>query len=103
MQGTRLPDAVMGEPGPGWEAWESLSESGYKELTAPLGAYMKVSNKGRHWCWYIRDPTGDASSIREHHSVTEFDDGKITVSPSIVVRHGHYWHGWLRRGEWSGA
>ena len=105
MQGTRLPDAVMGEPGPGWDAWEREPAEGRpRELLAPLGAYMKVSKEGQHWCWYIRDPTGDASSIRlEHHSVTEFEDGTITVSPSIVVRHGNGWHGWLRRGVWSPA
>lgn len=98
MQGTRLPD-VDAEVENGWEVWDKLID-GVRVRTAPLGAYMKVTKGGRPWCWYIVDPTGDRSSIREHHSVTEFEDGTITVSPSIVVRHGNLWHGWLERGIW---
>ena len=103
MQGTRLPDVQRGSRR-GWSAWDRL-RAGRRELVAPLGAYMRVlAEDGTTWCWYIRDPTGDASSIRfANHSVTEYADGTITVSPSIVVRHGNRWHGWLRRGVWSAA
>lgn len=37
----------------------------------------------------------------ERHTVTEHDDGSITVSPSILVSSGHdSWHGFLERGVW---
>jgi hypothetical protein len=96
MQGTRLPDAQMGEPGPGWDAWDNGN--------CVPGAYMKVStawegNPGGI-IWYIRDPTGEIGSIhRSHHTVTEHEDGTITVSPSIL-KHGGY-HGFLSAGVWS--
>jgi hypothetical protein len=36
------------------------------------------------------------------HEVTEHEDGTITVSPSILIRHhsGNEWHGYLERGIW---
>lgn len=36
----------------------------------------------------------------ELHSVTEHEDGTITVSPSIDLsqRDPTFWHGWLERG-----
>lgn len=102
MKGTRLPD-VHRHHRRGWSRRDRM-RAGRRVLVAPLGAYMKVlAEDGSTWCWYIRDPTGDASSIRQHHQVVEHDDGTITVSPSIVVRHGNRWHGWLRQGEWSPA
>ena len=107
MKGTRIPD-VCRDRREGWGRWDRLmgpEGNRRRELVAPVGAYMKVLNEdGSTWCWYIRDPHGDASSIRfEHHTVEEHEDGTITVSPSIVVTHGGLWHGWLQRGEWSPA
>jgi hypothetical protein len=101
MEGTRLPD-VKRDVRRGWSRWDRKVK-GVRRVVAPVGAYMKVLDpEGRVWAWYIRDPTGDCSSIMfQHHQVAEHDDGTITVSPSIVVRHGHHWHGWLQRGEWS--
>lgn len=100
MVGTRIPD-VRRDRRAGWSKWDRV-RAGVRELVAPAGSYMRVRNEdGSVWCWYIRDPTGDASSIRfDHHAVTEFADGTISVSPSIVVRHGHRWHGFLERGVW---
>lgn len=100
LQGTRLPDAVMGEPGPGWDAWETLVD-GVRRVTAPLGSYMKVElSDGRRWCWYVRAPNGDIGTLRDHHAITEFEDGTISASPSIVMPHGGRWHGFLERGVW---
>lgn len=103
MKGTRLPDAVMGEPGPGWEAWEG--ERRPRTTIAAPGSYMKVrSRRGEDlapWCWYIVCPNGDVCTIRDNHQVAEHEDGTITVSPSIVAPHGGCWHGWLRAGVWT--
>jgi hypothetical protein len=102
VKGTRLPD-VKRDARRGWSKWDRLQRGRRRVLVAPLGAYMKVLGpEGEVWAWYIRDPTGDVSSIRfEHHTVEEHADGTITVSPSIVVTHGNRWHGWLRAGEWT--
>lgn len=104
MQGTRLPDAEMGIPGPGWEAWGERPD-GCGEMTAPPGAYMKVTSRsadGAHVSvrWYARDPNGDALSIAGNHQVVEHEDGTITVTPSIINPNGTF-HGWLQRGAWS--
>lgn len=93
MQGTRLPDATLGEAGPGWEAWANGN--------AVIGAYMKVFNGSDKPYWYIRDPKGDIGTIGTH-TVTEHEDGTITVSPSIAPgpRNPGGWHGFLERGVW---
>jgi hypothetical protein len=103
MQGTRLPDAVLGEPGAGWDAWEKMGEE-YCENIAPLGAYMKVlhgdGQDGSRAFWYIKDPTGELGTIGpSHHQVVEHADGTITVTPAILKPGG--WHGFLRAGVWS--
>lgn len=36
----------------------------------------------------------------EKHTVVEHEDATITVSPSIEVKGGGYWHGFLERGVW---
>lgn len=91
MQGTRLPDAVFGKPGPGWDAFEGKTES-------PAGAYIKVDYDGRIE-WWIRDPLGSVGRLTTH-TITEHDDGTITVSPSIYDTSPGGWHGWLERGVW---
>lgn len=103
LTGTRLPDAEMGIPGPGWAAWGERPD-GCGEVTAPLGAYMKVVSRGPESAvtmWYVRDPNGDICSIRSsEHQVTEYEDGTITVTPSIINPNGSY-HGFLNRGVWT--
>lgn len=116
MQGTRLPDAVMGEPGPGWEAWE-----GRPSAECPSGAYMKVTSRRQDGVefvrWYIVDPDGKIGSLGPRHAVTEHDDGTISVTPSILANDsraaseqmggaapgaiaGPGWHGYLEHGVW---
>ena len=99
LQGTRLPDAEMGKPGKGWDAWAG-NRKGHGPVTCPKGSYMKVTNDGKPWCWYTRDPNGDICSIGDNHTVTENADGTITVSPSLINPNGSY-HGFLRDGVWT--
>lgn len=52
--------------------------------------------------WYGCTPVGSVANLARH-SVTEHDDGTITVSPSILVHGGRDdkdWHGYLERGVW---
>lgn len=50
--------------------------------------------------WLIRCPDGTCGSLApETHTVTEHDDGTITVAPSLLMPSG--WHGWLRHGEFA--
>ena len=94
-QGTRLPDAEFGTPGPGWDAWQNGS--------CAAGSYMKVAHD-KHGCgskpwWFIVDPRGDVGRI-ETHTVTEHEDGSVTVSPSIAPYEAGGWHGYLEHGVW---
>lgn len=52
--------------------------------------------------WYACTPNGHAASLR-NHTVTEHEDGTITVSPSILVSTAQgdpLWHGYLENGIW---
>lgn len=52
--------------------------------------------------WHGRAPNGLLANLGAH-SVTEHDDGTITVSPSILVKGGENnesWHGFLEAGIW---
>ena len=108
MQGKRLPDAVLGVPGEGWDAW----------ATAEPGSYMKVTQRSGEGepMWYIVAPDGMRGTlVHGRHEVVEDADGAITVSPSILydasprraIASGEAgtsrpgWHGYLRAGVWS--
>jgi len=64
------------------------------------GSYGKDANG----VWMICFPDGLLGNLK-NHSVTEHEDGTITVSPSILVmRNGHNpltVHGYLERGIWK--
>lgn len=98
MQGQRLPDVGHHNP-EGWDAWERCPG----RVNAPPGSYMKVLREdGSLWCWYLRAPNGDVATLwTKAHSITEHEDGTITVSPSIVFPCGGRYHGFLRRGVWT--
>jgi hypothetical protein len=56
--------------------------------------------------WYSRAPIGHISDLT-NHTVTEHEDGTITVSPSILVsgydnekQEKTVWHGYLEHGVW---
>jgi hypothetical protein len=60
----------------------------------------------KHGFWMAETPNGLLGSLA-NHEVTEYADGTITVSPSILVRGYSYdekrdisWHGFLERGVW---
>lgn len=51
--------------------------------------------------WVCRPPGCHAGDL-SNHTVTEHEDGTITVSPSILLDEpgGPGWHGYLERGAW---
>ena len=63
-----------------------------------------INSRGNRWL--VTAPDGLGCSLDpDVHSVTEHDDGTITVSPSVDLsrfRPGG-WHGWLRRGVFEEA
>lgn len=65
------------------------------------GEYGKING-----VWYACSPNGHTCNLKSH-TVTEHDDGTITVSPSIGIRYtdqkGWLYHGWLKRGIWTEA
>lgn len=62
------------------------------------GEYGKASDGH----WQCCPPDTDLVGNLSKHTVTEHEDGTITVKPSILIRHwsGKEWHGWLERGVW---
>lgn len=51
--------------------------------------------------WFVRTPNGLVGCIQKH-TITEHEDGTITVSPSILVgcKDLGTWHGYLEKGIW---
>jgi hypothetical protein len=114
LDGRRLPDAVFGKHGPGWDAWAKREP----------GDYMLV-DFGERVGWYICDPMGRVGLIGMERiyqervadlvipvrqdpivhpwEITEHEDGTITVRPSIADPEPGGWHGFLSRGVWSAA
>jgi hypothetical protein len=65
------------------------------------GAYYKLPDGN----WAICPPGGLFGTISSTvHTITEHEDGTITVSPSILYHPWqdgtHGWHGFLERGVW---
>ena len=89
MKGRRLPDYID------WSSdWQP-------------GDYSKAKS-----FWIVCTPNGEVGVLTKH-TVTEHEDGTITVSPSILIYpHKGYdedtkqaidmpgWHGFLERGVW---
>lgn len=78
-----------------------------QEMAKP-GAYGRATNpavlgKRTGW-WEVTAPDGHVGSLDPSlHTVTEHEDGTITVAPSIDMskRHAGAYHGYLRKGEWT--
>jgi len=77
------------------------------------GRRIKIGDDGYHGCapgdyfkgkdgvWYGRPPGQEnALACLRGHTVTEHEDGTITVSPSILISGAGNWHGFLERGVW---
>ena len=81
MKGRRLPDGV--------------------DVFA-AGDYGRI---GPDRVWHARPPKGHLGNLA-NHTVTEHEDGTITVSPSILISSSDdegaptVWHGYLERGVW---
>jgi hypothetical protein len=63
------------------------------------GDYGRPRSEGM---WVCRSPSGRGGNL-SGHTVTEHEDGTITVSPSILIdwgEPGEQWHGYLERGSW---
>lgn len=63
---------------------------------------MKPGQYGiRFGAWYGCTPNGHACNLSQH-TVSEHEDGTITVHPSIKVSNqdGELWHGFLEHGVW---
>lgn len=63
------------------------------------GDYGRISTT-----WFACSRRGHLGNLARH-TVTEHEDGTITVSPSILISAGGIalWHGWLERGVWREA
>lgn len=82
VNGTRLPD------GP------------HSFFDSPKGAYWKDGDD-----WFCVTPSGHYG-ILTAHTITEHEDGTITVHPSIGISYPgeeFLYHGWLKNGIWEDA
>jgi hypothetical protein len=65
------------------------------------GDYQRVTLDGGV-AWYAMTPNGHLANLG-NHTITEHDNGTITVAPSILIesaKHLSLWHGWLEHGIW---
>ncbi len=77
---------------------------GIKPLALREGEYGFNPADGK---WYARPPGCHMGSL-ETHTVTQHEDGTITVTPSILVTDPNdagnpdkvQWHGYLEHGVW---
>jgi hypothetical protein len=91
VQGRRVPDSDIIKFGD----WEP-------------GCYGRVhfdDDFDKGWLWFCIPPNGVAAGVGglSKHTITEHEDGTITVSPSILVHpaaDAPGWHGYLERGVW---
>lgn len=68
------------------------------------GDYSRWAEDDNNWYACCPGPD-DLTANLSSHTVTEHENGTITVSPSILVKggQGKQWHGWLERGQWREA
>lgn len=78
-------------------------QDGFHYSDAEPGDYWKQGAPDSDMAfWSCCTPNGEFGNL-DSHDVTENDDGTITVKPSILVRGGEEYHGWLTNGVWSDA
>lgn len=90
MQGRRLPDNAYPrdtvEPGDYFFVYDHRT--------------VETDDGGKRQLWF-RDPLGDWGRLRSGHTVTEHEDGTVSVDPSIAPNDVTTYHGRLKRGVWS--
>lgn len=99
----------MGTPFKGFRVWPNAE--GFLNATemALPGAFGRAVNpllkdsSPLKW-WQVTCPDGSQGSLNPSiHTVTEHEDGSITVHPSLDFsknsRQG--WHGWLKQGVFT--
>jgi len=76
-----------------------------ENITFPKeGEYYKHPKTGD---WHANAPGNHYGNLK-NHTVTELEDGTITVAPSILITYQHpttkqdvvEWHGYLEKGVW---
>jgi hypothetical protein len=89
MIGRRLPDNTI-PTSPGEYSWMSYAVRQHH--------HPDEQGDGE---WWVCDPHGEFYRLvqRVHQWIT-YDDGTISITPSIVAPNGNY-HGFLQRGVWS--
>jgi hypothetical protein len=79
-----------------------LPDGEHRYHEAPNGSFWR-DETGE---WRVKTPNGMGGTLALGvHTVTEHDDGTITVQPSILTQWPNAsppreWHGWLERGVW---
>lgn len=77
-------------------------EDGTKPWELEPGDYcVRVDASGKRMAWVVT-PSSNGPA-RDGWTLTEHDDGTITVSPSILAHptaDAPGWHGFLERGVW---
>lgn len=84
---------------PNAEGWLDPNEIN-KPASYGRATNEKVAGSRSGW-WEVTAPDGSIGSLNSTvHSITEHEDGTITVSPSLDFskRRPGAWHGYLRRG-----
>lgn len=81
--------------------WEPTPHHSLPDDPEP-GDYWRMLKDGVATWYGIAPAPGMPLANLTAHSVTEHEDGTITVSPSILItgHHGREWHGFLERGVW---
>lgn len=70
------------------------------------GDYWPAASPKFAGYWTVITPNGHSGMLNPKlHTITEHEDGTITVSPSLHLIHDGVtkYHGWLERGVWRDA
>lgn len=81
-----------------------MIRQGYRKFTDASGTlYLCECEFGQSLdgTWYARPPSGHVSSLADY-SVTEHEDGTISVSAAIRAEYAaSHWLGYLIKGVWD--
>lgn len=74
---------------------EGKRVSAYKFIDTNRLCYFKMGG-----IWHIYHPDAGLGSLSKHN-VIEFNDGTISVTPSIRIKGENEVHGYLKKGMWK--